>query len=287
MCGHHVDPGPDLISLARRPIGRARRRLHRRAFLGEVGGVTALALLGPAGLASCGSDEDAQTAESTTSTTAGAEPSLSTSSTAGSTPETGVEEPAGSWGRVDLGFVSAYVLARGNRAAVVDTGVEGSAEAIGRTLGDLGLTFDDVDAVALTHYHPDHVGSIGAVLAAAPGAIAYAGEQDIERITGVELMPVGDGSEVFGMRVIHTPGHTLGHIALLDELTGVLVAGDAMNGVDGGVAGANPDFTPDMSTADASVRKLAALAFDTVYFGHGEPIVGGASQAVGELAAQL
>lgn len=268
MCGHHVDPGPDLISPARRPIGRARRRLHRRAFLGEVGGVTALALLGPAGLASCGSDEDAQTAESTTSNTAGA-------------------EPAGSWGRVDLGFVSAYVLARGNRAAVVDTGVEGSAEAIGRTLGDLGLTFDDVDAVALTHYHPDHVGSIGAVLAAAPGAIAYAGEQDIERITGVELMPVGDGSEVFGMRVIHTPGHTPGHIALLDELTGVLVAGDAMNGVGGGVAGANPDFTPDMSTADASVRKLAALAFDTVYFGHGEPIVGGASQAVGELAAQL
>lgn len=285
MCGHHVDSGPDVIAPARRPIGRPRRRLHRRAFLGEVGGVTALALLGPAGLVACGSNGNVQTAEPTTSTTAGAEPSSTTSSTVDAAQPPAVE--AGLWGRVDLGFVSAYVLARGNRAAVVDTGVEGSAEAIGRTLGDLGLNFDDVDAVALTHYHPDHVGSIGAVLAAAPGAVAYAGERDIERITGVELVSVGDGSEIFGMRVIHTPGHTPGHISLLDDLTGVLVAGDAMNGVDGGVAGANPDFTPDMSTADASVRKLAALAFDTVYFGHGEPILGGASQAVGDLAAQL
>lgn len=285
MCGHHVDPGPDVISPARRPIGRSRRRLYRRAFLGEVGGITALALLGPAGLAACGSNENDQSAEPTTSTTAGAQPSSTTSSTVDAAQPPAVE--GGFWGRVDLGFVSAYVLARGNRAAVVDTGVEGSAEAIGRTLGDLGLTFDDVDAVALTHHHPDHIGSIGAVLAAAPGAVAYAGEQDIERMTGVELVPVGDGSEVFGMRVIHTPGHTPGHISLLDDLTGVLVAGDAMNGVDGGVAGANPDFTPDMSTADASVRKLAALAFDTVYFGHGEPILGGASQAVGDLAAQL
>ena len=39
------------------------------------------------------------------------------------------------WQRVDLGFVSAYVLVRGGQALVVDTGVGGSAGAIEDLLG--------------------------------------------------------------------------------------------------------------------------------------------------------
>ena len=51
------------------------------------------------------------------------------------------EEPAAGelkWSRVELGFVSAYVLVRGNEAAVVDTGVGGSGEAIGTVLDEAG-----------------------------------------------------------------------------------------------------------------------------------------------------
>lgn len=289
MCGDHGAVESDPTRAGRRevgPVGRRRRRLHRRVFLGQFGGATALALLGPVGLGACGSGADQSGSATTTSGGAGdTETRESSSTTVAAAP--GGSGELGRWGRVDLGFVSAYVLARNNRAAVVDTGVGGSAEAIGRTLADLGLNFDDVDHVALTHYHPDHIGSIGAVLAAASGAVAYAGEADIERIPGAELTPVGDGSEIFGMEVVHTPGHTPGHISLLDPMTMVLVAGDAMNGVDGGVGGANPEFTPDMATADASVRKLAQLDFDTVYFGHGEPVLGGAWEAVADLAARL
>jgi len=159
-------------------------------------------------------------------------------------------------------------------------------EAIGSTINDLGFTYADVKHVILTHYHGDHAGSIGAVLEAASNATGYAGELDLARIDA-NLTPLADEAEVLGMRVVHTPGHTEGHIAVWDELTSTLVAGDAMNGRDGGVTGANPNFTPDMETAADSIRRMAELQFDTVYFGHGEPVLAGAGDAVRDLAAQL
>ncbi len=97
---------------------------------------------------------------------------------------------------------------------------------------------------------------------------------------------MADGDSVFGLDVIATPGHTPGHICLLDT-SGVLVAGDALTGGNGGVDGPNPQFTPDMETATQSVVKLAGLEFDVVYFGHGEPVTAGADQAVAELAESL
>ena len=87
-----------------------------------------------------------------------------------------------SWHRVDLGFVSAYVLARGGEAAVVDTGVPGNEGAILEALEAAGLGWSDVGHVILTHRHQDHVGSAPAVLDAAPGAAAYAGAADIPAI---------------------------------------------------------------------------------------------------------
>jgi glyoxylase-like metal-dependent hydrolase (beta-lactamase superfamily II) len=193
----------------------------------------------------------------------------------------------GQWARVNLGFVSAYILARKGELAIVDTGQSGSVDAIGQTISDLGYNFAEVKHVALTHHHPDHIGSIGEVRARAVNATTYAGALDLERIATDDIVGVGDGDEIMGMRVIHTPGHTQGHICLLDSLTSTLIAGDAINGVDGGVAGANPSFTSDMDTAAESIKRLAQLEFDTVYFGHGEPVAGGASSAVIDLADQL
>lgn len=92
---------------------------------------------------------------------------------------------------------------------------------------------------------------------------------------------------MFGLDIIATPGHTPGSIVVRDPGSGLLVAGDAMRGGDGGVIGANPRFSDDMDLANESIRKLAALQFDTVVFGHGEPVVGGASEQVAALAAAL
>lgn len=190
--------------------------------------------------------------------------------------------------RVNLGFVSAYVLERDGEAAVVDTGVAGSAAEIEAGLANLGLAWGDVGHVIITHRHPDHAGSIEAVLEAASGAAGYAGEADLAAIRSPRpLNPLVDGDQVFGLQVVATPGHTAGHISVLDRTSGVLVVGDALNGQSGGVIGPNPQFTDDMTTAIDSVEKLALLPFEVILFGHGEPVTEGGSRLVAELAPAL
>jgi glyoxylase-like metal-dependent hydrolase (beta-lactamase superfamily II) len=190
-----------------------------------------------------------------------------------------------SWERVDLDFVSAYVLVRGNEAAVVDTGVGGSAEAIGQVLDSAGPGWAGVRHVVLTHKHPDHAGSISDVLDEATSATGYIGQADLTEVDA-DLRALADGDEVFGLQIVGTPGHTAGHISIFDEDTGVLVAGDALNN-DGGLAGSAPEFTEDEAAAAASVRKLAELAPRTILVGHGDPVTDGAADALQQLSSSM
>ena len=190
--------------------------------------------------------------------------------------------------RVNLGFVSAYIVARGSEAAIVDTGVAGSEGDIEAALGEVGLGWDQVGHVILTHRHPDHQGSAPAVLEAASGATGYAGEADLDSITAPRpLTAVVDGDRVFGLDVVGTPGHTAGHVCLLDPVAGVLVAGDALVGAEGGVAAPDPQFSSDHDEALRSVEKLAGLAYEQILFGHGDPVTTRGSALVAELAAGL
>lgn len=192
------------------------------------------------------------------------------------------------WQRVNLGFVSAYILYRGGEAAIVDTGVSGSEGAIEAALKEIGLGWGDVGAAVVTHLHPDHQGSVPAIIAATTDVLPwFAGAADLDGIGApTPGQAVGDGDTVFsGLEIIETPGHTPGHISVLDRAGGILVAGDALTGANGGVAGPNPDFTPDMELANASVARLASFDYEVALFGHGEPVVSGASAMVAELAS--
>lgn len=271
--------------------------LSRRTLLID-GGRAAFGLV-VLGAAACASDEEAGSGSSAPPSDApatGADDATPTPSEPDATASSPAEASSGAaaaggeldWSRVDLGFVSAYVLVRGGEAAVVDTGVEGSATAIESTLGDADLAWSDVGHVILTHRHPDHVGSAEAVLTAAADATAYAGAGELDEVTTPRPpQTVADGDDVFGLRVVATPGHTSGHVSVLDPGTRLLVAGDALNGQDGGVVGPSPQFSSDMPTALDSVRKLADLDVDTVLFGHGDPVVGDAGARIAELAASL
>jgi len=189
--------------------------------------------------------------------------------------------------RVNMGFVNAYVLIRGKEAAVVDTGTAGNGSKIADVVRTAGLGWDAVHHVILTHYHPDHIGSVGEVLGAAAKATAYAGAADIPQIKSPRpIKTVGDNDEVFGLRVIATPGHTPGHVCVFDPAGSLLILGDAMNNIDK-LAGPNPQYTADMAQAHQSVKKLAKLKFERAVFGHGEPIDKGASQAIAKLAGTL
>lgn len=250
-----------------RPVGR-------RTFLTWSGrGALAIAVLGVAG---CG----------------GGSGNGPPSSDGGDDAEAGTAESPASgggaglrWSRVDLGFVAAYVLVRGGQAAVVDTGVAGSADAIGTVLDSAGPEWSGVRHVVLTHKHPDHAGSIGDVLERAEKAIGHIGAADLAEVDAPRrLRPLEDGDDVLGLRMVATPGHTAGHMAVYDTGSRVLVAGDALNNTDG-LAGSNPQFTEDETAAAESVRRLAELEPRTILVGHGDPVLHNASDALHELAS--
>ncbi len=307
MCGnHHTGPNGEPLPhpAPTGPIFRPRPRLQsvgggaavrsRRAFLGDVGrGTLALAVVTPLAAACAGGDDEASpsspsggddpTGGSTTTTTAAADDSVAEEG-AGSGEATDDAGDELRWARANLGFVSAYVLARGNRAAVVDTGVAGSAAAIGESLGTLGLNYDDVDHVVLTHHHGDHAGSIGEVMELAAGATVYAGEADLDQISAESIVGLAGGEDVFGLEMLSTPGHTAGHMAVIDHTAGLLVAGDAIFTDGGGVIEGPERFFDDIPRSRDTIRQLAQLSFNTLLVGHGEPITDAADTAVAALA---
>ena len=267
----------------------------RRVFLADLGRGALAAFAVPI-FAACSSDDDptaTPTPEATrdasmTPSASATEAGASGTATASATPSEAAAADTGTWARANLGFVSAYVLLRAGEAAIVDTGTSGSAGDIEATLAALGSRCEDVGHVIATHSHGDHVGSLAAVLEAAPDATGYCGAGDLAAISAPrDLVAVGNGDAIFGLQVIETPGHTPGHISLLDAATSTLLTGDALNGSDGGVIGPNAQFTPDMATAIASVGILAGYEYETIYFGHGEPVLTGGAAAVAALAAQL
>jgi glyoxylase-like metal-dependent hydrolase (beta-lactamase superfamily II) len=267
-------------------------------FLTDLGrGAAAVAVLGLAGgaVAACGPANGTATpaASGQPSTAPSGEPSTAPPSEGGapSTPSAsaaaggGPLAPGGTaWRRVNLGFVSAFLLVRDGEGVIIDTGVAGSDDEIYAVMTELGLDWSDIGNVILTHRHPDHAGSIDAILAAAPDAVAWIGEADLAGVkTARPLTAVADGDEVFGLTIVATPGHTAGHISVFDEVGGILVAGDALGTVGGPLAGSNPQFTADATAARASVVKLGKLKFETLLVGHGEPILTGAAAQVAAL----
>ena len=273
----------------------ARRRVDRRVFLSQAGRM-GLGLVLSTSAVACASDAADEVGQATSSS-APSTPPVGASSPAAS-PQADASEAAPSeqatdaafdWRRIDLGFVSAYLLIENTQVVVVDTGVEGSEADIEQALTDLGMGWYAVEHVIFTHRHPDHIGSAAAILDATD-AEAHAGEGDHASIVGPRpVSPVTDGQDIMGLQIITTPGHTPGHISVLDPVGRVLVAGDALvgRGDGGGVAGPDAAYTQDMATAHESVRKLAGFAFDVLLFGHGEPVEQDASRRVRELAAQL
>ena len=262
---------------------QAAQPIHRRTFLADLGrGAFALAVVTVAG---CG-----PAARATLSVSASGSPEESES--VQPTHDRGSAAPRPSagagliWERVNLGFVSAYILARGGEAAIVDTGVGGSADAIETSLTGIGLDWSAVGHLILTHHHGDHVGSAADIMDRAADAVGYAGAEDIAAITVPrELTAVADGEDVFGLRVVTTPGHTPGSISILDPAGGFLVAGDALRTDGGRPSLPGAEFTEDMTLAKQSIVKLGRMTFETLLVGHGDPIEGGASTMVAELGA--
>ena len=210
----------------------------------------------------------------------------------------------------------AYLVTQG-RPALVDTGMPGNAERILAYVQEVGLAPGDLARIVLTHYHIDHIGSAAALkeltlarVAAHPGDAPYiSGEQPqpaprgalmrlltrllpmMSRVDPVAVdLPLADGERLDllgGATVIHVPGHTPGAVALHFPAEGLLICGDAISHRGGRLGPPPAAFTVHQEQAYASLRRLAALEFEVLCAGHGEPITSGADRQVRALARTL
>ncbi len=192
------------------------------------------------------------------------------------------------------------------------------------------------NALVLTHGHFDHVGA-ARELANEWDIPVYAHPLEFPYLTGQQeypapdwkagggVMPLlsptlprgpidlgsrlralpGEGAELSlaempGWTLLHTPGHTPGHVSFFREDDRTLLVGDAFCTTrpesffaanftqPAELHGPPAYFTSDWTAAQASVRKLAALRPEVVAPGHGRPLAGPeVPAALGKLAADF
>ena len=154
---------------------------------------------------------------------------------------------------------ASHLIVDAGRAAFVDAGTSFSVPNLLKALAAQDLDVEDVDYLVLTHIHLDHAGGAGQLAAALPRARvvlhprgaahiidptilvaatkAVYGEARFTQEYG-EIVPVPkervdvaeDGQRIqLGRRsleLIHTPGHALHHLCVVDRERGDVFAGD-------------------------------------------------------------
>ena len=209
------------------------------------------------------------------------------------------------------GAINAFLIDDGDAGlTLIDTGYAKHAEGITEVIRSIGREPSDLKNILITHGHADHLGGAKQLAGGATPISMHPADSDIARagvlqptmkpapglLTGILFkvaMPkkpaefpafepdiaLHDGDIVDvagGIEVVHTPGHTPGHVALRWRRDrGLLFVGDAaanllrlnyMLGYD------------DVEEGKASLAKLAHLDFEAAVFGHGRPILSNASK---------
>jgi ribonuclease/clavin/mitogillin len=172
------------------------------------------------------------------------------------------------------------LLIGGPELLVVDPGSADPAEqrVLDAALDRLLAEGRRVHGVLVTHHHADHWGGLAAVRArfACP---VYAHAWTAPRIgadralAGGETIELaaGEGGRPWRLEVMSTPGHTPGHLALWDAVSGTIVGGDLVSGLSTIVV--DPP-EGDMAAYLASLERLLALPATLLLPGHGPPIGG-------------
>ncbi len=221
-----------------------------------------------------------------------------------------------------MAYVNAFLIAGEDGVALIDSGLPNRKQTVLAALAQMGRQPQELRHIVITHHHVDHTGNLAA-LAEATGARAYVHPLDapivrgerpapgpnpgsilgkivgpiVMRLPAYRLQPAGvdqevqDGDELpvaGGLKAVHTPGHTAGHLSyVMHGHGGVLFAGDAAGNLFGRLGPPLGMYTEDMTQAKESIRKLAGLEFDSACFGHGGVLKGKANAAFRRLVERL
>jgi glyoxylase-like metal-dependent hydrolase (beta-lactamase superfamily II) len=209
------------------------------------------------------------------------------------------------------GTVNVCLLVSDGEGTLIDAGFPGVSGPLKATLAQAGIGPEVVRRVIITHHHTDHTGGLAETVRLT-GAEVWVHADDAGYIDGStphpdpapailemwraqgraprpapEPVPVArrlSGGEVLGIlggaRVLHTPGHTPGHLSLLIPERSLLLAGDMLRFEDGRVVRPPEMFGWDLDVAERSILEVAGLEFDSMLPYHGDFLAHGAAKAV-------
>ncbi len=192
------------------------------------------------------------------------------------------------------GVVKSFLLDAADRVILVDTGAsDADADIIMDAIKEMGREHADLKLCVLTHRHGDHTGGLKKLKKTIKFEV-MAHELDmpaIHKSSGYEVEHVVKGGERLpdcgGINILHTPGHTAGHISLHLPQKKTLIAGDAIVSAGEHLVVSPTYLSSDPDAAAESVKRLIAmnLGLERILVGHGDDVYEGADTNLGRIFA--
>ncbi|WP_415311992.1 MBL fold metallo-hydrolase [Candidatus Nitrosocosmicus sp. FF01] len=222
-----------------------------------------------------------------------------------------------------VGMVSYLIEEKPGDYTLVDTCFACSIPTFESYLSEASIDIKDINRIVLTHLHPDHVEAVNALKKKTAAKIyshwieaaylshelQYNGPPDRDALehvlklmgTSIDIvtekfgnLKVGpividgllkDGDKIGNtLQVIHTPGHTPGHISLYDKERRILIGGDILfNSIlnTDGLFVPPPVVTKDWQTSIVSAKNILNLKVDKLLLAHqSTPILENAQQMI-------